>query len=98
VFGSRLYKYIQVEEDNDMDINRSDSVDWKRAIDMDFTESMANVKMSTVNEEGNLRLKNIFIAKTRWDIMIKGNNFKDVVMLTGTLTVNTELYTIILCG
>jgi Orsellinic acid/F9775 biosynthesis cluster protein D len=98
VFGGRLRKYIQVEEDENMDVYGSEDGDWKRAIDMDFTESMANVKMSVTNEGGNLRLKNVFIAKTRWDSMMAGKDLKEVVRLTGAPTINDELRRIIVCG
>jgi hypothetical protein len=39
---------------------------------MEFAESLANLQISGTNERGNLRLKNVFIAKTRWDSMVEG--------------------------
>jgi Orsellinic acid/F9775 biosynthesis cluster protein D len=98
VFNGRLRKYIQVEEDENMDVYGSEDGDWKMAIDMDFAESMANVKMSVTNEGGNLRLKNVFIAKTRWDSMMAGKDLKEVVRLAGAPTINDELRRIIVCG
>jgi hypothetical protein len=41
---------------------------------------------------------NMFIAKTRWDIMIEGRGLKEVVMLAGAPGSNQILHKIILCG
>jgi len=101
VFNGRLRKYIQVEEDEDMDVDvdeGDDYTEWKKAIDMEFADSMANLKISDMNERGNLRLKNVFIAKTRWDAMMEGRDLKDVVKFAAAPLVNDELQCIILCG
>lgn len=73
-------------------------MDWQKAINMDFVESMVNIKALSTNEHGKLRLMNIFIAKTRWDVMMEGLDFKDVVTLTGVTTINDDLHRIILCN
>jgi hypothetical protein len=101
VFNGRLRKYIQVEEDEDMDVDvdeGGDQTEWKKAINMEFADSMANLKISGTNERGNLRLKNVFIAKTRWDAMLEGKDLKDVVTFAAAPLVNDELQAIILCG
>jgi Orsellinic acid/F9775 biosynthesis cluster protein D len=98
VFNSNLHKYIQVEEDDAMDIDSGSNPDWKEAVAMDFTKSMANVKVSGTSGHGNLRLMNIFIAKTRWDVVMEGKDLKEVVMLAGAPPSNQDLHKIILCG
>jgi hypothetical protein len=101
VFHGRLHKYIQVEEAEDMDVDvdeGDDNSDWKQAIDMEFADSMANLQISGTNERGNLRLKNLFIAKTRWDAIVEGLDLKDVVNGAAAPLVNDNLHRIILCG
>ena len=98
VFKGRFHKYIQVEEHDEMEVDEEGDPDWKRAIEMDFAESMANVEISGKNGHGNLRLMNVFIAKTRWDVMMKGKDLKEVVMLAGVSPSNQNLHKIILCG
>ena len=101
VFGGRLHKYIQVEEDVIMDLDMDeaeDNTEWKQAIDMEFADSMANLRISGTSERGNLRLKNVFIAKTRWDAMVEGLDLQEVVKSAAAPLVNDELHRIILCG
>jgi hypothetical protein len=101
VFHGSLRKYIQVEEDEDMDMDLdegADNTEWKTAIDTEFAESMANLQISSTNERGNLRLKNVFIAKTRWDAMVDGLDLQAVVKSAAAPLVNDELHGIILCG
>ena len=54
VFKGRLQKYIQVEEYDEMEVNLRNDPEWKRAVEMDVAESMANVKISGMNGHGNL--------------------------------------------
>jgi hypothetical protein len=101
VFHGSLRKYIQVEDDEDMDVDLDegeDNTEWKTAIDTEFAESMANLRISSTNERGNLRLKNVFIAKTRWDAMVDGLDLQAVVNFAAAPLVNDELHGIILCG
>jgi hypothetical protein len=35
-----------MEDVDNMNIDGSDGINWKRVIDMDFTESMVNIKIS----------------------------------------------------
>ena len=97
VFHGRLRKYIQVEEadgmDMDMDADEGDdNAEWKQAIDMEFAESLANLQISGANERGNLRLKNVFIAKTRWDAMVEGLDLKDIVNSAAAPLVSDNLH------
>jgi hypothetical protein len=98
VFNSRLRKYIQVEEDDEMEVDSESDSEWKKAVEMDFAESMANVKVSGMNGHGNLRLMNVFIAKSRWDVMVEGKDLKEVVRIAGAPPSNQNLHQIILCG
>jgi Orsellinic acid/F9775 biosynthesis cluster protein D len=98
VFKGRFHKYIQVREYDEMDIDFGGNPDWKEAVTMDFTKSMANVKISGTSGHGNLRLMNVFIAKTRWDVVMEGKDLKEVVMLAGAPPSNQDLHKIILCG
>ena len=50
---------------------------------MRFAESIANVKISGANGHGNLRLMNVFMAKTRWDVMVERKNLKEIVRIAG---------------
>ena len=68
VFKGGLQKYIQVKEDDEMEMESEGNIGWNRAIAREFRESMANVRISGLNGHGNLRLMNVFIAKTRWDV------------------------------
>jgi hypothetical protein len=98
VFNSRLHKYIQVEEDDEMEVDSESDSEWKKAVEMDFAESMANVKVSGMNGHGNLRLMNVFIAKSRWDVMVEGKDLKEIVKIAGAPPSNQNLHQIILCG
>jgi hypothetical protein len=83
----------------DVDLDEGeDNTEWKTAIDTEFAESMANLRISGANERGNLRLKNVFIAKTRWDAMVEGLDLQEVVKSAAAPLVNDELHGIILCG
>src|SRR5271154_4748885 len=98
IFKGGLQKYVQIEEDVEMEIDSIENCEWKMAIEREFEESMINVKGSDVNGHGNLRLMNIFIAKTRWDIMVKELDLKEVVKIAGMPKSNDVLHKIILCG
>ena len=99
VFHRSIRKYIQVKEDDeDIDVNEREDVGWKKAIDMEFNESMANLEISEINVRDNLRLKNVFIAKTRWDAMVEGLDYREIVTLIELPIVNDELHKIVICG
>ena len=65
VFKGGLQKYIQVEDDKDIEIDCNSESEWETTIAREFEESMANVKVRRVNGHRNLCLMNVFIAKTR---------------------------------
>ena len=98
IFKSMLRKYIQVEQYEDMDIDSEGNSDWKMAIDEEFKESMANIKVTGEKGHGNLRLMNVFIAKTRWDVTVEGKDLKAIVEIAGSPTINSNLHKVILCG
>ena len=98
VFKGGLQKYIQVEEHNEMEVESEGNVGWNQAIAREFRESMANVRISGLNEHGNLRLMNVFIAKTRWDVLVEGKDLKELVTIAGAPVVSQNLQQIMLCG
>ena len=98
VFKGGLQKYIQVEDHDEIEVDGRGNLEWKQAVEMDFEQSMANVKILGTNGHGNLRLMNVFIAKTRWDVMMEGKDLKEVVTLAGVSPSNQNLHKIILCG
>jgi len=59
---------------------------------------MANVRISGLNGHGNLRLMNVFIAKTRWDVLVEGKDLKELVTIAGASVVSQNLQQIMLCG
>jgi len=81
-----------------MDMDSGGDCKWQKAIEMDFEKSMANVKTSGGNGNGNLRLMNVFIAKTRWDIRVEGRDLKEIVTVASRPPSNQNLQKIILCG
>jgi hypothetical protein len=98
VFKAKLHKYIQVEEHDEMEMEAAEDLGWKGAIAREFGESMANVRVSGLNGHGNLRLMNVFIAKTRWDVLVEGKDLKELVVITGAPVVSQNLQQIMLCG
>jgi hypothetical protein len=99
VFKGGLQKYIQIEEEHEeMEVDSEGESEWKVAIEREFEESMANVKISGAKEHGNLRFMNIFIAKTRWDVSVEGKNLKEIVKIAAAPPRNLNLHKIILCG
>jgi Orsellinic acid/F9775 biosynthesis cluster protein D len=98
VFKGGLQKYIQIEDDDEMEVDSEGESEWERAIEMEFEESMANLSVSEVNGHENLRFMNIFIAKTRWDTLLEGKDLKEIVKIAGAPPCNLNLHEIILCG
>src|SRR5208282_2105953 len=80
----------------EMEIDQEGEIEWERAIEMEFEESMVNV--SEANGHENLRFMNIFIAKTRWDSLLEGKDLKEIVKIAGLSSCNLNLHKIILCG
>ena len=81
-----------------MEVDTECDPDWKKAVELAFVESMANVKILDMKGHGNLRLMNLFIAKTRWDVMVDGKDLKEIVTIAGAPSSNQNLHKIILCG
>ena len=98
MFKGGLQKYIQIEDDDEMEIDSEDESAWERAIEMEFEESRANLSVLEVNGHENLRFMNIFITKTRWDSLLKGKDLKEIVKIAGTPSCNLNLHEIILYG
>ena len=98
VFKGGLQKYIQVKDDDEMEVESEGNVGWNRAIEREFRESMANVRISGLNGHGNLRLMNVFIAKIRWDVLVEGKDLKELVNIAAAPIVSHNLQQIMLCG
>ena len=98
VFKGGLQKYIQVKDDDEMEVESERNVGWNRAIEREFRESMANVRISGLNGHGNLHLMNVFIAKTRWDVLVEGKDLKELVNIAAAPIVSHNLQQIMLCG
>jgi hypothetical protein len=98
IFKAGLRKYIQVKEDDEMEVESERNMGWNMAIEREFRESMANVRISGLNGHGNLRLMNVFIAKTRWDVLVEGKDLKELVNMAAAPIVSHNLQQIMLCG
>jgi Orsellinic acid/F9775 biosynthesis cluster protein D len=98
VFKSWLHKYIQVKESEEMEVDEIREPDWVVAVNREFDDSRANVKVATDKGKTNLRLMNIFIAKTRWDVLVKDMDLEVLVEMSSMPTIRVPLHKIILCG
>jgi hypothetical protein len=98
VFKGELHKYIQVEEPEgeEMEVNREPK--WVAAVNREFGQSIANVKVAGGKGKANLRLMNVFIAKTRWDLLVEDEDLEEVVKMANMPTINRTLHKVILCG
>jgi Orsellinic acid/F9775 biosynthesis cluster protein D len=98
-FKGILEKYIQIEGEQDipMDIDDDDN-DWRRALRAEMEESRREADTSEVNEHDNIRLMGAFIAKIRWDLVVKDRDMKQLQRLIAVPTKTDELYKILLCG
>jgi hypothetical protein len=96
-FKGGLQKYIQIEEDDDLEMNSHGDSEWKMALELEFEESMKR-HGSTSNDHDDLRLMDAFIAKIRWDVCVKGMNMDELVRLAAAPTKKDDLHKIILCG
>lgn len=99
VFTSHLHKYIQVEESEEtMEEDEIREPEWARAVSREFEQSQANIKVATGKGKVNLRLMNVFIAKTRWDVLVEDMDMEVLVKMASMPTINDPLHKIILCG
>ena len=51
-----------------------------------------------MNGHGNLCLMNVFIAKTRWDVLVEGKDLKELMNIVAAPIVSYNLQQIMLCG
>jgi hypothetical protein len=99
IFKGGLQKYIQVEdEDGDVDMELEGESTWSTAIDRELKTSVMNLGVSIVNQRQNLRFMNIFIAKTRWDVLVEGKDLGKIVGIAEAPIVKDDLHVIMLCG
>jgi hypothetical protein len=99
VFTGGLQKYIQIEEEEgmEMDVDVDGDSNWRKALELEFEEIAGNNEPVS-NAHDDLRLMDVFIAKTRWDLCVKGMDMEELVRLAATPKKNDALHKIILCG
>jgi len=101
-FRGELRKYIQVDEFDDgmMREEEEDGDDegWNKTLEEEFEESLGRISISGDNTHDNLRLMGAFIAKTRWDLMMKDEDRKALIKMAAAPGVKERLHKIILCG
>ena len=88
VFKAKLYKYIQLKEYNKIEVESVGNSDWNQVITLKFRESMANVRILGLNRHSNLHLMNIFIVKTRWDVLVEGKDLIELVVIAEAPMIN----------
>jgi len=98
VFKGVLHKYIQIEEPKGMEMDVQGEPQWITAINREFGESMANVQVAGGKGKTNLRLMNVFIAKTRWDSLLEDEDLEEIVKMASMPTINHILHKVILCS
>jgi Orsellinic acid/F9775 biosynthesis cluster protein D len=98
VFKGVLHKYIQIEEPKDVDVDVQREPEWVMAVNREFGKSMANVKVAGGKGKTNLQLMNVFIAKTRWDSLVKDDDLEEIVKMASMPTINRRLHKVILCS
>ena len=101
-FKAGLRKYIQMDEFDDgmMREEEEDGDDegWNKTLEEEFEESLGRISISGDNTHDNLRLMGAFIAKTRWDLMMKDKDRKALIEMAAAPGVKERLHKIILCG
>jgi hypothetical protein len=100
-FKAGLQKYIQVDEFDDGMMREEEGGDdegWNKTLEEEFEESLGRVSISGDNTHDNLRLMGAFIAKTRWDLMVKDKDRKALIEMAAAPGVKERLHKIILCG
>jgi Orsellinic acid/F9775 biosynthesis cluster protein D len=99
-FKAGLQKYIQMDEFDDgmMREEEADDEGWNRTLEEEFEESVGRISISGDSAHDNLRLMGAFIAKTRWDLMMKDKDRKALIEMAATPGIKERLYNIILCG
>ena len=65
--------------------------EWDAAMNREFGESMANAKVAEGKGKTNLRLMNLFIAKTQWDSLVEDEDLEEVVKMASMLTIHRTL-------
>ena len=101
-FRSELRKYIQVDEYEDEmmreEEEEDDSEGWNKTLEEEFEESIGRISISGTTQSDDLRLMGGFIARTRWDLAVKGLDKKMLIQSATAPTVKDKLHKIILCG
>ena len=74
-----------------------DDEGWNKTLEDEFEESLGRISISGDNTHDNLRLMGAFIAKTRWDLMVKDEDRKTLIEMTAAPGFKERLHKIILC-
>lgn len=99
-FKAGLQKYIQVDEFEDgmMEDDDVDDEGWNKTLEEEFEESIGRISISGTKESDDLRLMGAFIARTRWDLAMKGLDKRMLIQSATAPTIKDKLHKIILCG
>jgi len=98
VFKGPLHKYVQIEENDEMEMELEGNSEWKMALKLEFEGRKIGNNDSISIEHEDVRLMGAFIAKTRWDLCVKGMNMQELVQLAAAPKIKDKLREIIVCG
>ena len=90
LFTSWLEKYVRIEEPEEWE-TALEVEDWKVNLTEEFDRFMHKQSI-TDNTSPDLRLKNAFIAKIRWDLAVAGVDGKKLVELAAIPTIKDSLH------
>src|SRR5579864_6529191 len=97
-FQGRFKKYIQIEVTGDEDVEMDTRKDWKEMLDQEFQETMATDTSGAAKRHSDVRLLSAFIAKVRWDLLVKDMELLDLQKLAAAPVRSDGLHKMILCG
>ena len=80
LFGGRLRKWFPIRESGTRSVDEQNQAAWP-AIQSLLVEDRRNVNKRIKDKEENVRLINGFIVKTRWDILIEGEDKKQLIKM-----------------
>ena len=96
-FQGRFRKYMQIESQDEIEVEKEGG-DWLASLKEDFNDKVGLGKQQGDLETTDLRLLGAFIAKTRWDQVVKGVDGKALVSLAAFPTKKDPLFNISQCA
>ena len=96
LFIEQLKKYIQIEDNNEMEMNIDNNNAWKSILKMEFEWSMNGMNINDSNDYDDIQLMGAFIVKIRWNLTVKDINRKELIELAKMLIIKDSLHAIIL--